>query len=373
MQGGASHERMGYDSGRPRDSDPELDGDMYTWGDDQFLVQRWIKELETWGPPTERTVAGNHCPLDVLDDAVLKWVINAERKERGEQLHPNAERKEHLLGPVELLMLQCVSVRFSRLVAELAEIRVRERETARKFSMERRGGCGRYHGREPPGWRVQIGTPEAEGIRHAAQWTRMLFELDCYDRRPLIFSKEPQTVRLSDTNRQVEVRALGAAVTVSTGPRCHRMRCGLHYADITLVEPGEWEGVLRVGIVQADFDCTQGVAACDTEFGWGWEADGSVWHNRGALRPMSLGTPTGLGGGLGLRHDTYGKWGARGDKLSLELDMGRGILTGFLNDKRIGIIATQLHRLKFLTADKRPLPLEFCFAVEMQPRAARSA
>jgi len=296
-----------------------------------------------------------------LDDNVLRRLISygmwvASPESRSHAVGRDGTRE--VLGPVELSMLQGVCKKFNEMVEDLAERLVREREAARICSTERHSQCGR----ETPGQRVQIRGP-------AERWARMLYELNCYDRQPLVFSSAPMTARLSADRQQVEVRE-SEGVTVAAGTRCHRMHCGIHFAKVTLVEPGESAGVLRVGIVHADFDCTQGAAACDTEFGWGWESDGSVWHNNQALRPMTHGVATGLGGGIGLGDDTYGQWGAKGDELTLELDLDRGILTGFLNGRRIGIIATELHRHEFCAAGK-PLPREFRFSVESGSRASK--
>ena len=118
----------------------------------------------------------------------------------------------------------------------------------------------------------------------------------------------------------------------------------MHYAAVTLANPGGASAHLRVGVAQADFDPADGAASAGP-LGWAWVSDGAGRHADSMTEHFMDG----------------GQWGQAGDTLTLELDCDRGRLCGWLRDTRLGAFAKRLHTQALPSGTKR----EFVWCVEM--------
>ena len=116
LAGGTDRLPTNYDpsAARWREGD---DNEMFKGTPDRLVVRTWTRELAERSPPATHT---GTCHFDDIDDAVLNLLINygMRHAETGLQPdEPDGEERRDLLGPVELLLLQCVCKRFSRVVA----------------------------------------------------------------------------------------------------------------------------------------------------------------------------------------------------------------------------------------------------------------
>ena len=185
-------------------------------------------------------------------------------------------------------------------------------------------------------------------------WLQMLWQLNRFDHMPLDFTLSPPAdtrgvVRFEDDMQpggvgRIKLTQCERLVTAIAGHDRHRMRDGVHYAEFTVVQPGRVQDSMHIGIVQADFDHVD-EAAAHTSLGWAWNSRGACWHDAC----------------VHTHFEDAGAWCRPGDVLTLELDCGRGRLTGWRGSELVGTIAAGL--------DACPLPggraREFCWFVSM--------
>lgn len=162
-------------------------------------------------------------------------------------------------------------------------------------------------------------TPWSERALAPPSQMRLLSELEWF-RRELTFTDAAPGMRLEPAGTACAVApALERATAVC---RKRWMRAGIHQATFIV---NSLLGECRIGVVRADFDPRAECLASDTEAGWAWSSTGKVWHNGAELAPAAAsGTPL--------------LWRA-GDRLGVRLDLEKGLVTGYKNGKRLGVLA----------------------------------